>query len=166
MISSTFNLSAYPHVIGLTADRLWLIEGGGVVPFDGDLDDYRALVLEHERADSSARTKASAGEGRRPGRQEQRRIAGERRLALAPLKQRLAAAEDAVERLHTEQSRLTGLIADPTLYQGDASALVALRKQLAQVEKDVAEAEAAWIAAHEAWEEAQAAMAAETARGR
>ncbi|MFZ1414979.1 MAG: ABC-F family ATP-binding cassette domain-containing protein [Defluviicoccus sp.] len=155
-----------PHVIGLTADRLWLIEGGGVVPFDGDLDDYRALVLEHERADSSARTKASAGEGRRPGRQEQRRIAGERRLALAPLKQRLAAAEDAVERLHTEQSRLTGLIADPTLYQGDASALVALRKQLAQVEKDVAEAEAAWIAAHEAWEEAQAATAAETARGR
>ena len=155
-----------PHVINLTADRLWLIEGGSVVPFDGDLDDYRALVLERGRADGSIRSKTAAGEGRRPGRQEQRRLAGERRLVLAPLKQRLAATEAAVERLHAEQSRLTSLIADPALYQADASALVALRKQLAQVDKDVAEAEAAWIAAHEAWEEGQAAIAAETERSR
>ena len=150
-----------PHLISLTADRLWLIEGGTVVPFDGDLDDYRSLVLERGRAEGAIRTKATAGEGRRPGRQEQRRLAGERRLALAPLKQSLTAAEAAVERLHAEQSRLTNLIADPALYAGDASALVALRKQLAQVEKDVAQAEAAWIAAHEAWEDAQSAMATE-----
>ena len=29
-----------PHIIGLTADRFWLVDGGRVRPFDGDLDDY------------------------------------------------------------------------------------------------------------------------------
>src|SRR5207249_1738526 len=29
------------HLVELVADRLWLVEGGTVRPFDGDLDDYR-----------------------------------------------------------------------------------------------------------------------------
>lgn len=145
-----------PHVISLTADRFWLVEGGRVAPFDGDLDDYRALLLERERGRNPGRGTASPSEARRPGRQEQRRAAEERRRALAPLKRRLTAAEEAVQQLHDEQGRLTAAISDPALYQGDASAVVALRKQLAQLEKDLAQAEATWIAAHEDWEAAQA----------
>ena len=34
-------ISHDPHLIELTADRLWLVEGGRVRPFDGDLEDYR-----------------------------------------------------------------------------------------------------------------------------
>src|SRR4029077_20737499 len=33
------------HLIEACPDRLWLVSGGGVVAFDGDLDDYRRLVL-------------------------------------------------------------------------------------------------------------------------
>src|SRR5204862_2301635 len=29
------------HLLRATADALWLVDGGRVVPFDGDLDDYR-----------------------------------------------------------------------------------------------------------------------------
>jgi ATP-binding cassette subfamily F protein 3 len=32
-------------LIEACADRLWLVEGGTVKPFDGDLDEYRAKVL-------------------------------------------------------------------------------------------------------------------------
>ena len=33
-----------PHLVELIADRLWLVADGTVRPFDGDLDDYRALL--------------------------------------------------------------------------------------------------------------------------
>ena len=35
-----------PHLVELVADRLWLVADGTVRPFDGDLDDYRALLAE------------------------------------------------------------------------------------------------------------------------
>ena len=51
-----------PHLVELVADRLWLVADGTVRPFDGDLDDYRALLSERARprrrrpAPSRART--------------------------------------------------------------------------------------------------------------
>ncbi len=38
-----------PHLVELVADRLWLVADGTVRPFDGDLDDYRALLAERAR---------------------------------------------------------------------------------------------------------------------
>ena len=38
-----------PHLVELIADRLWLVADGTVRPFDGDLDDYRALLAERAR---------------------------------------------------------------------------------------------------------------------
>ncbi|HEY8013162.1 MAG TPA: ABC-F family ATP-binding cassette domain-containing protein, partial [Dongiaceae bacterium] len=38
-----------PHLIGLTADRLWLVADGRCTAFDGDLEDYRRLLLEQRR---------------------------------------------------------------------------------------------------------------------
>src|SRR3546814_10062522 len=37
-------ISHDPHLIELTADRLWLVHGGTCKPFDGDMDDYRKLL--------------------------------------------------------------------------------------------------------------------------
>src|SRR5690606_9504442 len=33
------------HLLGLVAERLWLVDAGGVRPWPGDLDDYRAMLL-------------------------------------------------------------------------------------------------------------------------
>ena len=33
------------YLLEACADRLWLVQGGKVTPFDGDLDDYRRAVL-------------------------------------------------------------------------------------------------------------------------
>ncbi len=38
------------HIIETCADRLWLVADGTVKPFDGDMDDYTALVLDRTRA--------------------------------------------------------------------------------------------------------------------
>ena len=36
-----------PHLIELTADRLWLVADGRCQGYEGDLEDYRRLLLEH-----------------------------------------------------------------------------------------------------------------------
>ena len=34
------------HLVELVADSLWLVAGGRVRPYDGDMNDYRQLLLE------------------------------------------------------------------------------------------------------------------------
>ena len=49
------------HLIEACADRLWLVADGTVAPFEGDLDDYRRIVLGRE---TRARETATSGEER------------------------------------------------------------------------------------------------------
>ena len=67
------------HLLRATTDALWLVAGGKVTPFDGDLDDYRDWVLNarrRERADP--REFGHAGRGRAPDRSQRRRSARKR----------------------------------------------------------------------------------------
>ena len=51
------------YLIEACADRLWLVADGQVTPFDGDLDDYRRLVLARpprRRASATASRRARA----------------------------------------------------------------------------------------------------------
>src|SRR5215470_10505832 len=70
-------ISHDPHLIELCADRLWLVKDGTVRGFDGDLDDYRQLLLDDARA--AARGDAAAKKSDRPSRKEERRQAAHQR---------------------------------------------------------------------------------------
>ncbi|EJX03198.1 ABC transporter, ATP-binding protein [gut metagenome] len=50
------------HLLRATTERLLLVHDGAVQPFDGDLDDYAALVLEHRRSSVAAQKAASLSE--------------------------------------------------------------------------------------------------------
>ena len=50
-----------PHLVELVADRLWLVGDGSVKPFDGDLDDYRALLVERARPAAKRRRRHPQG---------------------------------------------------------------------------------------------------------
>ncbi len=43
------------HLASGVADRLWLVKDGAVGPFEGDIDDYRALVLDAQRTEPQDR---------------------------------------------------------------------------------------------------------------
>ena len=152
-----------PHVLELTADRFWLIESGGVTPFEGDMQDYRALLLDRRnggvgKAGVARRGKPSERNLGKPGvanKKQQRRLAGERREALTPLKKRLTQAEHAVDRLELEKAALVEALADPQLYLGDSRRLAETQKRLAQAQKLLELAEEAWAGAQEAWDRAQ-----------
>ena len=139
-----------PRMVELVADRLVLVDGGMVKPFDGDLMDYRRLLLE-----KAAGPRREDKDGNGVSRKDQRRAAAQARTQLAPLKKQVEKFEKAIDRLHTGKAELEAKIADPTLYQGPADKLTQLRKQLAEVERDLAQAEIQWLEASEQYEAAK-----------
>ena len=149
-----------PHLVELAADRLWLVGEGTVRSFDGDMADYRRLLLDKAREARREKKEEARGEAPEPdrsaaSRKEDRKAAAEKRQALAPLRKRIQAAEKRMDKLHVEQAGLQEKLADPKLYDGPADKLTALQKTLGEVEKQLAEAEAEWLEAHEALEAAE-----------
>ena len=141
-----------PHLITLTADRFWLVADGAVRPFEGDMDDYRALLASSGGNGAKAANGATGND-----KKERRREAGERRKAVAHLKRELASAEAEVEKLEARREDLTRAIGYPALYQDqvDSANLIALQKNLGQVEKDLSAAEDRWAKAQGNWDAAR-----------
>ena len=117
------------YLIEACADRLWLVADGRVAPFDGDLDDYRRLVLGERGAAGKGdgrRKEAARGAGRDA--RDARRAAAEKRVELAPLRRRITAAEAAVARLSEEIRRIDSALAEPGLFGRDPARAAALAK--------------------------------------
>ena len=145
-------ISHDPHLIRLTADRLWLVADGTCRPFDGDVQDYRALVMQGRDAQAASRPEERQGSARR----QQRRAAAEVRTATAPLRRKAKEAEQAVNNLEKERKEIEAALADPGLYSGRPEQLTTLQRRLHVVRAGLAEAEEAWLAIHEELEEAGA----------
>ena len=142
-------ISHDPHLIELVADRLWLVGNGTVSPFEGDLDDYRALLAE--------RSRPQAGAQRGGARAEDRRARAEARAALAPLRRQVAEAERVITELAAERAALEARLADPRLYEGggQAAEIARANARLAAIARETAAAEEAWLEAQAALEAAE-----------
>src|SRR5262249_52924421 len=112
------------YLIEACAERLWLVANGGVRPFDGDLDDYRRLVLSDRGGEAKRATDTSP----RASRAELRRAAAEKRIELTPLRRRLAQAEKTIARLTAEIGRIDRALAAPDLYTRDPVKAATLSK--------------------------------------
>jgi ATP-binding cassette subfamily F protein 3 len=135
-----------PHLVDLVADRLWLVADGTVKPYDGDLDEYRALTAERLRP---ARAEAVVT------RNDDRRARAEARQAVAPLRRQAREAEAAIQKLAAERAKIEARLADPALYaEGRAADITAANTRLAAIAREVAAAENIWMAAEEALEQA------------
>jgi ATP-binding cassette subfamily F protein 3 len=137
-----------PHLVELVADRLWLVADGTVKPYDGDLDDYRALLAER------ARPVAKAGAVTR---RDDRRERAEARVALAPLRKQARDAEALIGKLAAERARLEVKLADPAMYGASKiEETKAIQIRLAAIAREAAAAETVWLEAEEALEAASA----------
>jgi ATP-binding cassette, subfamily F, member 3 len=129
------------YLLEACADRLWLVGNGGVTSFDGDLDDYRRLVLSGG-ADTEDRA-AKAAE--KSSRTEQRRVAAEKRAELAPLKRQIAALEKDMAKMTRRIEELDAALADPALYARDPARGTTLAKDRADTATALAKAEEDWL---------------------
>jgi len=138
------------YLLEACADRLWLVQGGKVAPFDGDLDDYRRAVLTDNNEDNSAASKGPA----RPDPAEVRRAAADRRAETAPLRKRITQAETEIANLTRQLRKLDGTLADGDVFARDPARAAELAKTRANVVAAIAKAEEEWIAASAALETA------------
>ncbi len=135
-----------PHLVELVADRLWLVGDGTVRPYDGDMDDYRALLVERARP---ARAEAT------PTRRDDRRERAEARVHLAPLRRQARDAEARIAKIEAERAKIETRLADPALYTaGKPNEITELQLRLAALGRDLDAAETAWMEAEAALEAA------------
>jgi ATP-binding cassette subfamily F protein 3 len=134
-----------------TADRLWLVKDGKAAPYEGDLADYKALVLAADRPDEDrqhalARAEIAAAT-ERAGKPKQASAS----KATYKQKQRVEKAEQEVEKARSALELLDRDLGDPETFThaADAEAKLKARAKL-QSQLDAAESE--WLEALEAIE--------------
>jgi len=126
----------------MVADRLWLTAEGTVRPFDGDMEDYAKFVMDRARA--AAKAPARSAQSPEPIRPPS--------MPAGPLKRRLEAAETTLARETTALAALDAQLSNPELYAKPTAERARLTARHAQLADRLAKAEAAWLAAAEAYE--------------
>ena len=139
------------HLAASIADRLWLVNKGKAEPYDGDLADYRNLVI----AASKTAPKNSDKKPASTAKPNQRKSAAEARLAIQPLKKAADDAEKKVEKLNATLVRLDEALAEPGLYENNIARATKLQKERAALVAAIERAETAWLEALETYDAAQ-----------
>ena len=143
-----------PHLIELTADRLWLVADGTVTGYDGDMDDYRKLLMEQRRQERARQRGEKPKRDQAVSKKDRRRAAAEARAAVADLRKACKGAEAEIARLEKEKTGLEAKLADPEVYDGPTAALQELQVAFGQVKQRLAAAEERWLELQSALEEA------------
>ncbi|WP_375391323.1 ABC-F family ATP-binding cassette domain-containing protein [uncultured Sphingomonas sp.] len=131
------------HMIEMTADRLVLVDRGTAGEFDGSLDDYIAFIL------SDGDNGAKAG---RSGRKATRPAGAAARGMERDLRRAVETAEAAVVRLTEQRDAIDRAMADPASADRTVAQLTPtqLMRRRAELEREVAAAELAWLDASSA----------------
>ena len=131
------------HLLSLVAERLWLVKDGRVNPFEGDLEDYRRMLLASDKA--TVKTEAAKPKSPKPSRDE-----------LIALRSEVRKCEERVSKINEMRDKLATKLADPALYE-DAriGELETWNRKYAEIMDGLSRAEALWMAALEKLEEAE-----------
>ncbi|MET4632469.1 ABC-F family ATP-binding cassette domain-containing protein [Kaistia defluvii] len=129
------------HLIEASVDRLLLVADGTVSNFDGDMDDYRKLIVKGPDTSSAK----SDGDTSKNTAQDRRRESAAKRSELAPLRKKIKETESLMEKLQKEIQKLDTALADVNLYAKDPAKATTLAKQRADAVKALGEREESWL---------------------
>ncbi|WP_336057263.1 ABC-F family ATP-binding cassette domain-containing protein [Nitratireductor sp. CH_MIT9313-5] len=138
------------HLIEACADRLWLVDKGTVKPFDGDMDDYRALMT------GGASQRKEKREADKASKADKRREAARKRAELEPLAKKIKTAEGLMERLRKRIDAIEAEMADPSLYARDPAKVSTLAKERSDLSAKLETQEELWLQLSSDYEEAMA----------
>ena len=141
-------------------DEFWLVAGGAVQPFDGDLDDYQRWLLEQSReaARAAAREAAAVREAAAPpdaaSRRDERKAQAAQRQKLAeqakPLKAELKRVEQRLAAAGQEREAALAALSAPELAP---AARAEQGKKLKALDDEVEALELRWLEIGEALEQ-------------
>jgi ATP-binding cassette subfamily F protein 3 len=133
-------------MLELTADRLVLVDNGTATEYDGSLDDYTRMILSKGANDKAAK---------RDGKKDKKAAAEAREKAQA-LRKRATLAEQELARLTEQRGAIDRAMFDPKAADASLATLSMsdLMKRRADLADRIEAAEAAWLEASEALEQA------------
>jgi ATP-binding cassette subfamily F protein 3 len=122
------------HLLSLVADRLWLVKGGAVTPFEDDLETYRKMLLS---GDTEMKPVKAADKPRKATRDE-----------ILALRAEVRKCEDRVAKLEEMHSKLQAKMADPALYdESRVAELESWNRKFAECQSAMTRAETLWVEA-------------------
>ncbi|MBP2560726.1 ATP-binding cassette subfamily F protein 3 [Neorhizobium galegae] len=140
------------HLIEATVDRLWLVNNGTVSNFEGDMEEYRNLIVssgkkKDEKIELTEDLSSKA---------DQRKANAEKRASLAPLKKKINEIEAVTARLEKLIKALDKELADPALYEKAPAKAAQKAKERGEAAAKLSAAEEEWLMLSSEYEEAMA----------
>ncbi|MET4272260.1 MULTISPECIES: ABC-F family ATP-binding cassette domain-containing protein [unclassified Bradyrhizobium] len=125
------------YLIESCADQLWIVADRTVTNYDGDLDEYRRLVLSARNGEPAPRERSAVSEKPQRPRSDNR----------GSLKKRIAEAETEIARVSEIISKIDTALALPDIFTRDPKQAAQLSKARANAADALARAEEQWLEA-------------------
>ena len=130
------------HLLSLVADRLWLVKGGKVTPYEDDLETYRKELLSSDKP--AAQQAPKKPKPKRASRDE-----------ILTLRSEVRKSEARLEKLNEMRDKLAEKLADPALYEdARVGELATWNGKYKEVMEALDRAENLWLVAQENLENA------------
>ena len=133
------------HLLSLVADRLWLVKGGAVTPYNEDLEAYRRMLLA---GDDEVKVVPKAIEKPKKASRDE----------ILSLRAEVRKCEDRLAKINDMRDKLAKKLADPELYESSRiGELETWNRKYAEVMEALDKAESLWLSAQDRLEQAEAA---------
>ncbi|MGV8939757.1 MAG: ATP-binding cassette domain-containing protein, partial [Allorhizobium sp.] len=130
------------HLIEATVDRLWLVKDGTVSNYDGDLEDYRSVIVAGTKGKGG---KSKGGDENNLSKAEQRKANADKRATFAPLKKKINEAEALHGKLQKQVHALDKELENQDLYEKSPDKAAAKVKERADLIAKMAKSEEHWL---------------------
>ena len=131
------------HLVESVADRLWLVTNGTVRNFDGDMDDYKKLILQNSKAQKPAKEKKPQDKA---GQDKTGAAQAPKKINPVKLKSQARELEAKIEALGTAKAKLETQMGAPDFYsKHDGQTIAEITQNLTKTINDLAQTEDAWL---------------------
>lgn len=132
------------HLLRNTVDEFWLIDGGRVEPFAGDLADYQQWLTGNSKPRAEAEVRPSADKMERD-KKTQRQNAAAARDKLKPFTQAIKQLEQKMDQVQKKLAQVEESLARPELYEGVSQELQSLLKEQGALRQELEALEESWL---------------------
>ena len=126
------------HLVETVADRLWLVKQGSVTPFDGNMDDYKKLIMQSAKAPKQA--------AKKPPATAKSNTPAPKRINPVKLKSQLRDLETKMAKLTADKDTLEGEMAAADFYtKNDGAHIAAVSAHLTSAITELGLCEEEWL---------------------
>lgn len=131
------------HLIDATTEKLWLVQDGNVINFDGDIDAYRRIVLKLGKKEKTA----AADTKHKTATTEETQLSKRKKTASAStLRARISEKEKQLQKLEEAIAKLDSSLAVPDIFKSHPEKAAKFSKQRAEAETMINRVEEEWLA--------------------